>query len=161
MNTRTKRWSGSDISGRVSRGSTGSAGRDTKPVGNTGLLVFIAVVLLAGTLNYYLFRPGMILFRWISPGHTPLELSSTFLQLFFTGYFSDIAWCLAICATLLLFFRKGYLDSTGNLLILTTPFLIESAQYFKLAPGTFDWYDIAVFAAIETAFYFRYLKRRL
>lgn len=160
MNTRTKIWSVSETSGsRVAPGFSGKRNKNSR--GNTGLLVFIVLVLLAGTLNYYLFRPGIILFRWLSPAHPPLEISNTALRLFFSGYFSDIAWCLALCATLLLFLRKGYLDSTAYLLILTTPFLIESAQYFKLAPGTFDWYDIAVYAAIEIAFYFRYLKRRL
>lgn len=124
-------------------------------------ILFIAAVLLAGTINYYLFRPDIILFDHLVTRKTPLQLQSRLLQRFFSGYFSDIAWCLGLCASVLLLDRRGYLDSTGKLLILTTPFLIESAQYFKLAPGTFDWYDIAVYTTIEILFYFRFLKRRL
>jgi hypothetical protein len=123
------------------------------------LPAFIIAVLAAGATNYFFVRPGIALFRAFSIREEPLFTPGHPLRFFFNGYFSDIAWCIALCATILLLIRKGLLDIPGSLMVLALPFLAEAGQYFHFMPGTFDWYDMLVYAGTEFIFIYRILKQ--
>lgn len=51
-----------------------------------------------------------------------------------------MAWCTALCLVAAALSNK--LFNFGKLIILSIPFLTETAQYFSLVPGVFDWYDL-------------------
>jgi hypothetical protein len=121
-------------------------------------LLLILLVLTAGAVNYYLFRPDILLFRLLGARHTPVHLPGTKLQSFFTSYFSDMAWCIALCLLAELLSRANLLHVWGKLLILCLPLLLETAQFFKLMPGTFDWIDIGIYALITFFFGCRIFK---
>jgi hypothetical protein len=121
-------------------------------------LLLILLVLTAGAVNYYLFRPDILLFRMLGASHAPLHLPGTKLQLFFSAYFSDIAWCIAVCLAAEVLSLLSLLHVWGKLLILCLPLLLETAQFFKLIPGTFDWIDIGIYALITFFFSCRIFK---
>ncbi|MCE3282949.1 MAG: hypothetical protein K0Q66_1686 [Chitinophagaceae bacterium] len=116
------------------------------------LPAFIIAVLGAGTANYFYIRPDIALFRAFSITREPLFIPATPVRMFLAGYFSDITWCVALCATIFFLRRKGFLETWGSLLVLTLPFLTEAAQYAHIIPGTFDWFDMVIYAAIVTTF---------
>jgi hypothetical protein len=117
--------------------------------------IAVLLILTAGLINYFLFRPGIALFRFFGFTHQPFRLHNKILQLFFSGYFSDIAWCLSLCLVAELMSRLKLLNTFGKILILGLPFAIEAAQYFKIIQGTFDWYDTGIYATIVLIFYIR------
>ena len=53
--------------------------------------------LVAGTVNYLLFRPDIILFKFTGISFTAYSIKNNFILNFLTGYFSDMAWCIALC----------------------------------------------------------------
>jgi hypothetical protein len=108
--------------------------------------------LAAGVVNYYLFRPGILLFRLIPANPAGVHLSSKTLQLFFSGYFSDMTWCIALCLTTGVLEDFKLLHMPTRNLILVLPFVLEAGQYYKIIPGTFDWIDIALYATIVLIF---------
>lgn len=113
------------------------------------------LILTAGLINYFFFRPGIALFRSLGITRIPLSLHNKTLQLFFSAYFSDIAWCLSLCIITELMSQLKLLNTFGKILILLLPFAIETAQYFKIIPGTFDWYDTGIYATIVLIFFIR------
>src|SRR4051812_49240903 len=95
-------------------------------------LVLILVLLTFGVINYFLFRPDIVLFRSLKLNHEPLYLPRRILQIFFSGYFSDICWCIAFCLVIEFLSEKNLLNSTGKIIILVVPFALEIAQYFNI-----------------------------
>jgi len=116
------------------------------------MLVSIFVLLLLGVANYTLFRPDILLFYRFSftPHHYFTHLH--FVRLFLTGYFSDITWCAALCLSVVLLKELQSLPPAGRMVMLSLPFLTEVAQYFHLLQGTFDWYDILLYAIVILLF---------
>ena len=120
-------------------------------------LVASAVLLMAGTINYFLFQPHILLFNWLQIQPAFFKINNNFAVLFFKGYFSDILWCIALCLTVSAFNSKFKITYFDKCILLSIPFLSEFAQLFKLMPGTFDWMDIIIYAAIIFLFNNQYL----
>jgi hypothetical protein len=109
--------------------------------------------LTAGLLNYIFFHPDIILFHVIHfPSFKHAVIYSVLIHRFFTGYFSDICWCIALCLVTIVLSELNYLDIWGKVLILVVPFVSEAAQMFGFLPGTFDWYDVFTYAAVVFLF---------
>jgi hypothetical protein len=117
------------------------------------LLIFL--LLTSGVINYFLFRSDIILFRSLGFHHESVRLSNRILQAFFSGYFSDICWCIALGLVTECCSDRNLLNSAGKIIILVLPFALEIAQYFRIIPGTFDWIDLGIYALIIFIFSLR------
>lgn len=115
----------------------------------TYLLFGVFTALIAGVINYYFFRPDIILFDWLSiKNNSPKVFNNLFVYYFFRGYFSDIAWCISLCLTIIILKRKYTLFKFDKFLLLSIPYLTEIAQYFSLIQGSFDWIDLLLYTVI-------------
>jgi hypothetical protein len=110
------------------------------------------LILLAGVINYLLFQPEIILFKWVRIGAGPFIIKNNITRLFFTGYFSDITWCFSLCLISFAFAELKYIKASGKILLLTLPFITEILQYCGLIKGTFDWYDILTYVVVIALF---------
>ncbi len=122
------------------------------------ILSLILLILLAGTINYLLFQPGIILFKWVGLGSGSFIIKNKSLRLFFTGYFSDIAWCFSLCLTAFALTELKYIKPSGKLSLLCLPFITEILQYIGIVRGTFDWYDILTYVIVIALFFLFYPK---
>lgn len=117
------------------------------------LLAFALLILMLGFINYYLFVPRLYLFRLIPlPPEKTYYIPNTFIRQLMTGYFSDACWCCALYLVTAILAELNYLQITGKIIILSLPFCIEFAQYFKLIPGIFDWFDLLTYGIILVVF---------
>ena len=117
------------------------------------LSLFAILALVSGAINYYLFSPGIFLFKILPiPSERYWYIQNTFARHFMTGYFSDICWCTALYFVTVVLNELKYLHLSGKIIILLLPFIIETAQYFHLIPGTFDWFDLLTYGIILTVF---------
>lgn len=113
------------------------------------LLIAAFVALFLGVANYFLFNPHIVLFHWF--GIHPAEfiiIQHSVWSLFFRGYFSDMAWCTALCLAIRYLSKHQHLSNSDKLLILLTPFISEIGQYLSFIPGTFDWFDILTYLIV-------------
>ena len=119
------------------------------------------ISLLAGTFNYLLLRPNIMLFKITGITATALNIKNNFMLHFLNGYFSDMAWCIAICCIAFAFAGLNYISSRGKIFLLLLPFITEALQYNHVISGTFDWYDILTYALIIAVFvlFFPTLKK--
>ncbi len=115
-------------------------------VKTSSLFIAAFISILIGIANYRLFAPHIIFFRWldIEPAES-IAINHRGLTLFLKGYFSDTAWCVALCLVTTALDKYNLLHRSGKIFILLTPFAGEFAQYFSLLPGTFDWFDILTY----------------
>lgn len=115
----------------------------------TNPLIAASIALLAGVINYFLFRPHILFFDWlqIEPA-TPIVINSNFVLYFLRGYFSDITWCVSLCLIIVALDRQICLSKYDKAFLLLVPFISEIAQYFSLFPGTFDWVDMLLYTVI-------------
>lgn len=110
------------------------------------LLLLALVALLLGAANYFLFNPQIVLFHWLGIAQTHGFLPGQFLGVnFFRGYFSDAAWCTALCLVTSYLSKQKYLATSDKFLLLSLPFASEAGQYFSIVPGTFDWLDMLTY----------------
>ena len=110
------------------------------------------ISLLAGYFNYLLFQPDIILFNFFEAPVSAYTVKNNLLLHFFTGYFSDIAWCFSLCCIAFAFAELKYISFSGKLQLLLLPFITEIMQHFQIIKGTFDWFDILTYAFIITVF---------
>ncbi len=110
------------------------------------------ISLLAGTVNYLLLRPDIILFKITGISVTALHIKNNFIQHFLTNYFSDIAWCFALCCIAFALAELNYIRLSGKILVLLLPFITEVLQYSKIINGTFDWFDVLIYSIIIILF---------
>jgi hypothetical protein len=119
----------------------------------------LAIILLAiGLFNYWLFRPEIAFFRFFHVHHQPFLCKSNILQIFFSGYFSDICWCIALGVSIEACAKNNLLNTFAIVLILLIPLVLEISQYFKIISGTFDWIDLGLYATIIFVFSLRLFK---
>ncbi len=117
------------------------------------LLIAASVSLLTGVANYFLFRPHILFFKWLNiESAKSITVNHNNVYFFFNGYFSDIAWCIALCLVTKALDGYNCLRSPDKIFILLTPFVSEIAQYFSLIPGTFDWLDILSYIVVIITF---------
>lgn len=129
---------------------------------HTFLLLIAILSLVAGVLNYLIYQPDLILLHTFKlPFLGNFRSYSKPLQFFFRGYFSDITWCIALCLITIVLSELKYLSFGGKIFIFTLPFLTETAQYFGVIHGTFDWLDILTYVTIIFVFvlFFPTLKK--
>lgn len=124
----------------------------------------IAIVsLMAGTFNYLLLRPDIILFKITGITATAVTVKNNFILHFFNGYFSDMTWCIALCCIVFAFAELNYIGYSGKIFLLLLPFITEALQYFSIIKGVFDWVDILTYTLIITFFvlFFPTIKKTL
>ena len=117
------------------------------------LILFSLLALVLGVINYYLFSPGIFLFKALPiPSERYWYIQNTIARHFLKGYLSDICWCTALYLVTVVLNELKYLHLSGKIIILFLPFIVETAQYFHLIPGTFDWFDLLAYAIIFIVF---------
>ena len=117
------------------------------------LLLLAVLSLLLGCINYYLFEPRIYLMSLLPlPPARTYYIPNIYIRHFMTGYFSDICWCCALYLVTVALSRLNYLHFSGKICILLLPFLVESAQYFHIVPGIFDWFDLLTYGIILIVF---------
>lgn len=113
----------------------------------------IAIVsLLAGTVNYLLFRPDIMLFKITGISVSSFNIKNDSILHFLTGYFSDMAWCIALCCIAFAFAELNYISFSGKISLLLLPFITEALQYFRIINGIFDWFDVLTYTLIIAIF---------
>ncbi len=114
------------------------------------LLIGSAVILLLlGTINYFIFRPDILLFSFLDISLTKNLIHPLFLSHFMNWYFSDITWCAALCLIIVSLSEIQLIKSNNSkIYILSLPFVTEAAQGFQIIQGTFDIYDILCYATV-------------
>ena len=113
---------------------------------------FALISILVGILNYLLFQPDIILFKITAHPVIPYYIKNNFIRHFFTGYFSDITWCFSLCLIAFALAELNYIKRSGKMLLLLLPFIAEGLQYTRFIKGTFDWYDVLMYAIIIAFF---------
>lgn len=109
--------------------------------------------LLTGSLIYFLFRPNTIFLNLLSLRSLNLyRLDKSSIKEFIINYGADILWCFSLYLITIALYEKRYLKYSGKVVLLFLPFLTEVAQYFKILPGTFDWYDMLTYALVFCIF---------
>ena len=108
--------------------------------------------LLAGVFNYLLFRPDIVLFTITRIHISSYDIKNNLLKYFFTGYFSDITWCISLCFIAFALAELKYIKRSGKIFLLLIPFITEGLQYASLINGTFDWYDVLMYFIVITFF---------
>ena len=116
------------------------------------LFLFAFISLLSGFFNYLLFQPDIMLFKILGIGTTSFGIKNNLIRHFFSGYFSDVAWCISLCCIAFALAELNYITHNGKILLLLLPFLTEGLQYYGVIKGTFDWYDILTYLIVITLF---------
>ena len=115
------------------------------------LLIYASMALLLGVVNYFLFRPEIVFFKWLGIEATKsIAINQNVLVYFFKNYFSDIAWCISLCFVAFDLAELKYIKSSGKIFLLLIPFVTEGLQYASLINGTFDWYDVLTYFIVIT-----------
>jgi hypothetical protein len=112
------------------------------------LLVLAVMLLFIGAVNYWLFQPRIAL---LPAGAQPVIVlgRGSFAARLLVGYVPDILWCSALVLVTVVLSERKHLHLRGRLLILLLPFATEIAQSAGIINGVFDWFDIAVYGAVE------------
>ena len=108
--------------------------------------------LIAGTLNYLLFNPNIVLFDWLRLSINPIYISNHFTRLFVKGYLSDLLWCSSLCLTTFNLFELNLINRYCKLFLLSLPIIFEFLQFPKIVKGVFDWNDIALYFIVIASF---------
>ena len=120
-----------------------------------GYYIAAIILLLAGTTVYILFRDGVAIVewarQWLGIG-TTLRIEQRTLHYFVAYCLSDALWYAALLLT-----QRALLDTSRQSLLLfylsvALPYLLETAQWMNIMPGTFDWLDIATYTIIAIPF---------
>jgi hypothetical protein len=114
-------------------------------------LLVSLVMLLLGTINYYIFRSNIYLFDWLHIQGIGYRLPNTELHEFCKNYLSDFFWILFILF-LMIWMRKKNIPALYGYLLLALPIVSEIGQYYKIFPGTFDWVDILIYIIVILPF---------
>lgn len=115
------------------------------------LLAFFCLIF--GFLNYLFFQPNILLFSYFNiESSSHYQFKKNYISHFLRGYFSDVMWCIALCLITIVLSERNYLQLKGRLVIFILPFLLETAQYFGVIQGTFDWFDILTYFLIFLVF---------
>ena len=110
------------------------------------LIAFLSLSL--GFVNYILFQPSVPFLQFLNIRSSEFFIDQPIIQNFFTGHFSDIAWCISLYLCIVVLSEKMNLALADRLALLLLPFLTEILQQFNLLPGTFDWYDVLSYLLI-------------
>lgn len=118
-----------------------------------GYYIAAIILLLAGTTVYILFRDGVAIVewarQWLGIG-TTLRIEHRTLHYFVAYCLSDALWYAALLLT-----QRALLDTSRQSLFylsVALPYLLETAQWLNIMPGTFDWLDIATYTIIAIPF---------
>lgn len=118
-----------------------------------GYYIAAIILLLAGTTVYILFRDGVAIVewarQWLGIG-TTLRIEQRTLHYFVAYCLSDALWYAALLLT-----QRALLDTSRQSLFylsVALPYLLETAQWLNIMPGTFDWLDIATYTIIAIPF---------
>jgi hypothetical protein len=112
------------------------------------LLLIAFLSLFFGFINYILFQPSVSFLQFLNIRSSVAFFHQSTIQIFFTGHFSDIAWCVSLYLSIIVLTEKMNLNLADKLALLLLPFFTEILQKFSLLPGTFDWYDILSYSLI-------------
>ena len=125
------------------------------------LLALALISLCLGFLNYVIIQHRIPLFNFVTLNQNPFFVKNSLLRHFLNGYFSDITWCCALYWTTIVLDELNYLHFRWKVIILLLPFIVETAQYFQLINGTFDWYDMLTYLLVMILFLIFYPSLRI
>jgi hypothetical protein len=109
--------------------------------------------LLIGFLIYFFFRPDTLFLHVLSIDHlSNYYIPNSILRGIVKNHSADAIWAMSLYLLALGLYELKYLKYSGKIAIMILPFIIEVAQYFKILPGTFDWYDLLTYAIILSVF---------
>jgi hypothetical protein len=113
------------------------------------ILIFASTNLFLGLLVYVLLDRNIILFKSFN---FPNSINSLYLNQL-RNYLSDFFYMLFICS-ICHFYHLIKIQKAYIFLILLSPILHESLQFFFLSLGTFDLFDLIVFVLVSLIYYF-------
>ena len=117
-------------------------------VRHRNLLLIAFLSLSFGFINYILFQPSVSFLQLLNIRSSGIVIHQSEIQNFFSGYFSDIAWCVSLYSCIIFLYERMNLGFADRLALLSLPFLTEILQKLSLLPGTFDWYDMFFYSVI-------------
>ena len=105
---------------------------------------FIISCLILGLGIYWLFSPGIYLFKWLGFSNDELIIPASAISILIRNYLPDHLWAAAVNNTAILMAEKK-IDAIYTYSLVAIPFVSETLQIFHFMPGTFDWYDLLIY----------------
>jgi hypothetical protein len=112
-------------------------------------LLACSLFFLAAVFNYICFRQDIAIIYEINDylfSIKPVQASA-----FFKYQLSDLLWHLTLIQIVFVLYKAGT-PKVYLWLLVASPFISEFMQLFKLAPGTFDYFDLLIYLTITTLF---------
>lgn len=112
------------------------------------ILLLAFLLLLIGAVIYYFFRLPILAFVILHICQQELPVCDTEnpLMYFFVFCLPDALWYMSLLLLQTFFLNKGgWLNRILFYMAVSLPFIMETAQYFDLVSGIFDWYDILAY----------------
>ena len=108
-------------------------------------------LLTAGIVNYYAFHPDAIFSKYIAVHLYRNGLSPVACTLL-GGYFTDAMWCSSLYCVVIALDLRFSLPAWNIRLLLMLPFVSEMLQFCFPTLGTFDLYDLLLYALLLVLF---------
>jgi hypothetical protein len=111
-------------------------------------ILFILLLLLSGLLVYWFFDANIIFFKIIGLNHlSTVKWMHSPIAFLIRNYLPDFLWAMAVMLTAV-FLQEKKIPAVYVYILFALPFISEVMQGFKIVPGTFDWYDLLVYAFV-------------
>lgn len=110
------------------------------------------LLLLLGLVAYWFFRPEIYFFGLLGIENPEHAVATGRVALLLKNHFADAVWCAAVFIIAAAMFARGFPRAYPTLL-LALPFVSELLQALQLIPGTFDWIDVFIYAALFVVFF--------
>lgn len=114
-------------------------------------IIMAFALLLVGAIIYLLFRQDAIFVSWIDSDifqclrvEIPDCYNGAFTY-FFLYCLPDALWYAALLVLQKPFIQYGLLNKILFCICVILPFAMEVLQYFRIMPGTFDWFDVLTY----------------
>ena len=117
-------------------------------------IITILIFLISGLIIYWLFSPGIYLFKWTGFNNKELNIPTSIISILIKNYLPDLLWAAAVNNTAILMAEKK-IDAVYIYSLIALPFISETLQRLSFIPGTFDWYDLLIYFIIFL-YYFKF-----
>lgn len=114
-------------------------------------IIDILLLLILGLSIYWMLSPTIYLLKVLGIKNE-IEIKSTGIMTLVRNFLPDILWAIAINQTAIELEEKKF-PSFYIYALIILPFLSEFLQYIGFIPGTFDWYDLLIYAFVNLYFF--------